>query len=213
MSKSIEIRNITFQYNQGKIVFSNFKQIFEEAKIYGVVGSNGIGKSTLGKLIMKTLTVNSGDILINEESIHGMTLASIGNKIGYVYQNPTKQLFASTVYEELAFPLTLKGESNVIVDEKVLAQLEKFDLIQFKNYTPLQLSEGEKQRLVVSASLMKEVDFIIFDEPTTALDEKWKEELANSIKTKRDEEGTGFIIISHDMEFLEKLDVTLVEMR
>lgn len=213
MSNSIELKNITFQYPQGKLVFSNFKQTFEEGEVYGVVGNNGIGKSTLGKLIMKLLPLNAGKILVDGIGLDKMSMIEISEKIGYVYQNPTKQLFASTVYEELAFPLNLTGESNVTVNERVLEQLEKFGLLEFKDVIPFHLSEGEKQRLVIAAALMKPSEFCIFDEPTTALDTKWKDELTNSIKQIKEESGTCFIIISHDREFLKGLNATLVEMR
>lgn len=213
MSNNIELKNVTFQYPQGKLVFSNFKQVFEEGNIYGIVGNNGIGKTTLGKLIMKILPLSGGRISINGESIERMSVADIGKKVSYVYQNPSKQLFATTVYEELAFPLSLTGESNVVIEEKVTEQLEKFDLLQFNKQVPFYLSEGEKQRLVLASVLMNPLEFIILDEPTTALDKKWKDILVTSIKEIQEEHETCFIIISHDKEFLETLEATLVEMR
>lgn len=213
MPNSIELKNITFQYPQGKLVFSNFKQIFEEGKTYGVIGNNGIGKSTLGKLMVKILPLNGGKILLNGVGIDEMSIIEVSEKIGYVYQNPSKQLFASTVYEELAFPLNLTGESNVIVNEKVLAQLEKFGLLDFKDVVPFHLSEGEKQRLVIAGALMRKSEFFIFDEPTTALDTMWKDALIDSIRNIQAESGTCFIIISHDKEFLKSLNATMVEMR
>ncbi|MFI3207161.1 MAG: ABC transporter ATP-binding protein, partial [Clostridia bacterium] len=141
--------------------------------------------------------------LINGVNIKNMTLGEIGKKIGYVYQDPSKQLFATTVYEELAFPLEMKNAENI--NETVIKQLESFDLLHLKDKFPFFLSQGEKQRLVIAGILIEKPNFLILDEPTTSLDVKRKEELKKMLIDLKENYNIGIIIISHDHDFLNAL--------
>ncbi len=210
-TKSIDVREIHFAYPRGKAVFSGFSQTFLHNTIYGVIGKKGAGKTTLGKLMVGLLSYNRGEIQMNGRAVHTLTLGEIGASVGYLYQNPTRQLFATTVYEELSFVFLLNGEDEKIVHEKVMQQLEKFHLTHVKDMFPFYLSQGEKQRLVIASLLMRKLNFLILDEPTTALDVKRKKELLTTLKEIQSADKMGLIIISHDREFLENIGATTVE--
>ena len=207
---TLEVKSLTFQYPRGKEIFHDFSYTFEADQFYGVVGLNGVGKSTLGKLLVKLLEPSQGTIQIQGQDIKEMSQGDIGKKIGYVYQNPARQLFATSVYEELAFPLLLQDIPPDVVEEKVLAQLKQFDLLHAKDLLPFHLSHGEKQRLVIAGILMEKPKFLILDEPTTSLDMKRKGELQNILMALKQDYHIGIVIISHDQKFLEELGCKMV---
>ncbi len=212
MSKdTLKVENLTFQYPKGKVIYHDFSYMFEAGKFYGIIGSNGVGKSTLGKLLVKLLEPNDGSIQIGDCDIKDMSQGEIGEKIGYVYQNPGRQLFATSVYEELAFPLLLQGIPSEEVHERVMAQLKQFDLLHTKDVLPFHLSLGEKQRLVIAGILMEKPRFLILDEPTTSLDIQRKLELQKILITLQQEYEIGILIISHDQKFLTELGCQMVK--
>ncbi len=213
MSYNIELNNISYKYPRGKQVFQDFSCVFEEGNIYGVIGKNGIGKTTLGKLILNLIQADAGMISMNGVNMKTMTLGEIGQSIGYVYQNPAKQLFASSVYEELAFPLLLKGEDEFMVEQVVTEQLKQFDLFESKDKFPFYLSQGEKQRLVIAGILLRTPKWLIMDEPTTSLDITRKAELKKILLKLNQKEKIGMIIISHDYEFLDELQCHSIEIK
>lgn len=207
---AIKIQNLSFVYPRGKVIFTNFDCTFQTNTIYGIVGQNGAGKTTLGKLILGLLKPNQGSVELNGVNIEELSQGEIGEKIGYVYQNPAKQLFASTVYEELAFPLLLQGQKEESVRERVEMQLQKFDLLHLQNQFPFYLSQGEKQRLVIAGILMGNPEFLVLDEPTTALDVIRKTELKEILLELKKNYQLGILIISHDDIFLQELNAEIV---
>lgn len=95
------VKNLSFSYkNTKKKVLDQFTAEFPENQITALLGGNGAGKTTLANLIMGIQTPDSGEILLDGENIVEQTLAERGVKIGYVMQNPAKQIFSSTVQEE-----------------------------------------------------------------------------------------------------------------
>ena len=206
----IKIQYLDFGYPRGKEIFTNFDCTFQTNTIYGIVGQNGAGKTTLGKLILGLLKPNHGSVELNGVNIEELSQGEIGEKIGYVYQNPAKQLFASTVYEELAFPLLLQGQKEESVRERVEMQLQKFDLLHLQNQFPFYLSQGEKQRLVIAGILMGNPEFLVLDEPTTALDIIRKNELKEVLLELKKNYQLGILIISHDDVFLQELNAEIV---
>ncbi len=199
----LTLHHISFTYPSGTTIFTDFSYEFKRNTIYGIVGKNGVGKTTLGKLIMNLLPLDGGEVRLQDKNLHKSSLGEIGRRIGYVYQNPEKQLFANTVYEELSLILELKKVKQV--HEIVTCQLQRFDLYGVKDTFPFFLSEGEKQRLVLAGILLDPLEYLILDEPTTALDGLRKEELARLLRSLQKEQELGILIISHDKEFLASL--------
>src|SRR5690606_12458880 len=133
-----------------------------------------------------------------------MPLSEIGSKIGYLFQNPEKQFFTNTVYDELSFVLKIKGYDDEYIKDKVEKKLKLFQLKGLEKSSPFLLSQGEKQRLAIAAILINEPQYLILDEPTTGLDNRRKEILLK-ILTKLKNRGIGMTIISHDDEFIGRI--------
>lgn len=180
------IKGITFSVKLGETV--------------ALMGPNGSGKTTIGKLMVKIYKPTSGRILIDGRDIMSYSLSDIGCKIGYVFQNPEKQLFSPTVKEEISFGLRFRGVKEDRLIEKVDEMLSYFDLGHRADNFPFNLSQGEKQRLAIASVLALEPKFIIFDEPTTGLDYLRKKRFLEILCKVRDK-GVGYMMISHDYDF------------
>jgi len=200
----IRLDNVSFSYHgEEKEVLKKINLSFLQKEITAIIGPNGCGKTTLTKLIMSILKPTKGEIFINNLPIKTMTLAEVGRKIAYIFQNPEKQLFCATVGEEMAFGLAESNLTRVEKGEIISFYLNYFQLEAYRKVFPLFLSQGEKQRLVIAAAAALNPDFFLMDEPTTGLDAKRKELLGVYLE-KMAALGKGIIIVSHDRDFVGK---------
>ena len=168
-----------------------------------VTGPNGSGKTTLGKLLAGILKPCSGVVEIFGTDTRKMSLGEIGRRVGYLFQEPERQIFAPTVAEELSFVFEIHGLPGDEIEARVDAILERFDLSRLRDSFPFTLSRGEKQRLALAAVLINRPDYLILDEPTTGLDVKRKAELLGLVREMLDD-GVGMLIISHDRSFVHR---------
>lgn len=151
-------------------------------EVVGIVGNNGVGKTTLAKLICKTFKPDEGSIRIKDLPF-------------FIMQDPDYQLFGTSVKNELSL---VKDD-----DKKIEECLKELGLLPYKNKHPFDLSGGQKQRLQIGMAMLCEKDLIIFDEPTSGLDISSMKTIAGEIlklKTK-----AGILVISHDYEFLRNV--------
>ncbi len=201
---SLEVKNVTFRYGKKEpAVLEAFSAAFQKGKITAVLGANGTGKTTLGKLIMGILTPEEGETLLEGENMEGFSLAQRGRNIGYVMQNPARQIFSVAVREEVEYGLSNLGLCEEEIQERREDFLKLFDLQGLEEAFPFHLSHGEKQRLVLAAVLAMEPGYLVLDEPTTGLDRQRKEMLKGYLKKVCEEKHCGILIISHDWEFVE----------
>jgi len=145
-----------------------------------------------------------GEIHLEGNNLMNTSLSHVGRKVGYVFQNPDKQLFCPTVLEQMTFSYKYGSkELEKPFDKKTDYYLEAFDLMKYKKSSPLELSGGEKQRLALASVLSRNVKFLILDEPTTGLDVLRKKQLEKCLLSLK-QEGKGYLIISHEAKFLGK---------
>lgn len=202
----IELCNVSFSYKKNNEILTNINYTFNEGFLYILKGPNGSGKTTLGKLICGLLRASKGSIKLNNEDIRKKDIGSISEYIGYLFQNPDMQLFAPTVLEELLFPYELQGIHSEHLIDNANRLLEQFNLINNKDSFPLLMSGGEKQRLALATIMMRDIKFLILDEPTSSVDESGRGEVVKFV-TDFVNNGGGAIIITHD----EKLEAALKE--
>lgn len=193
------VKDITFSYkNTDKKILDGFSAEFPPDKITALLGGNGTGKTTLANLIMGILKPQSGQILLDDVDMTNDTLAERGLKIGYVMQNPAKQIFSATVQEEMEIGLRNMGLSEEEIKARSQEYLEYFGLTHHVESFPFVLSHGEKQRLVLAAILAMKPKYLILDEPTANLDFKNRKKLGEYLQGL----DCGVIIISHDKTFV-----------
>ncbi|WP_326906679.1 energy-coupling factor ABC transporter ATP-binding protein [Sedimentibacter sp. MB31-C6] len=203
MKNKIEINNISYGYNRRRKVFENFSLQINNEETTILTGKNGSGKTTLTKLIMGIIKPSYGEIKIFGQRTADMSLGSIGKIIGYVFQYPERQLFTSSVMEELTFPLIFKGLDKEETFVKAEEMIKIFDLKKVKDTYPFLLSYGEKRRLAIASVLMNEPKYIILDEPTASLDRERIDTLSE-VLYKLKNKKIGMLIITHNKNFIIK---------
>ena len=193
--------NITFQYPQSDApVLLGFSARFERGNITVVSGDNGSGKTTLTKLLVGVLRPSAGRVIVDGNDIASMDLFEIGRHVGYVFQNPNRQLFCDTVYNEVAYGLRNMGLGEEQVEQKVCFHLDFFGLSRFREVYPGILSLGEKQRLALAAVIALGTGYLVLDEPATGLDARRQLELGE-ILLKLRRQNCGIMIVSHSSDF------------
>lgn len=173
----------------------------KQGKFTVLMGDNGSGKTTIGKLLLGILKPVSGRILLEENDLSGYSLAQVAKRVGYLFQDPSRQIFGISVYEDLAFPLRLRGYTEEQIEEQVQPVLDDLDIAHLREYPPYQLSQGEKQRAALAGILLNGAEYLVLDEPTTALDPERKKNLGELLLRLKDR-GVGILMIGHDQGFV-----------
>ena len=209
---SLQLEKVSFTYPGGSTDFSLYVDHFSPGTCTALLGPNGCGKTTLGKLAAGILRPYSGCVLYNGQDISGWKLGKIGSQAGYLFQDPSRQIFAPHPLEEIAFPLELRGMTKPEAEEKARSLLVEFELEGLEDSVNFTLSRGEKQRLAIAAVMACEPRFFILDEPTTGLDKRRRGILSATLRRLLDR-GVGVLLITHDRGFANMLgaDIRLME--
>ena len=177
------MKDLTFSINKGENL--------------GIIGLNGSGKSTVFKLLLKELNLKNGEIKINETSLEELSRSDITNQITYVPQRP--YILKGTLIENIAFAnstLTMNDISKIIhtcnLENFILSKKEQFNYLLQENGS--NLSGGQKQRISLARALARNKDFLILDEPFSALDYNTEKEILSKINQYYND--TTFVIIS-----------------
>jgi len=185
-------------------VLDGFSACFERGEIVAVTGRNGCGKTTLTKLLVGMLRPSSGLVSIDGLDSSGMDLFEIGQRVGYVFQNPNNQLFCDKVFNEVAYGLRNLGLDEAQAEARVDFYLGFFGLSCYRDSYPGKLSHGEKQRLALAAVLALGTDYLVLDEPTTGLDVRRQRELGELLVDLRRSLNCGIILVSHEADFINR---------
>jgi len=204
----IEIMNLSYSYDGKKNVLENVNLCFEGGACYILTGKNGVGKTTLSKLIMRLLKPVKRTVFIDGADVCSLRTGKIAQRIGYVFQDANLQFFSNTVEEELSFPYKLTKKYDEVAQWKINGALEEFGLSGLAGRHPLTLSSGEKQRLALAAAMLSEPEFLILDEPAASVDRDGREFIANRIKEFVGK-GGGALVISHDETFFEGVKIEI----
>ena len=201
MSYAIEIRNLSFSYDQEGEFIKDLSFNIKKGKYTVILGHNGSGKSTIAKLIMGLLEADKGEIIVDGETLNNQTVYDIRNKIGIVFQNPDNQFIGATVRDDIAFGLENHCIKHDLMDDIINNYAEKVGMKEFLDKEPSNLSGGQKQRVAIAGVLVMHPDIIIFDEATSMLDPKGKREIKQLMSEMRNiNPNITIISITHDIE-------------
>ncbi|MCK0105390.1 lipoprotein-releasing ABC transporter ATP-binding protein LolD [Marinobacter sp. S0848L] len=207
----IDCRQVTRTYSEGPeklTIFSDISLEVSAGETVAIVGSSGAGKTTLLNLLGGLDKPSSGKIEICGENIHGMSEAGRARfrnrHLGFVYQFH-HLLPEFTALENVMMPLALGGQSPRQAKPKAEALLERVGLGQRLRHKPGELSGGERQRVAIARALVNEPNCVLMDEPTGNLDQHTGEGIRALIQDLRDNSGTAFIMVTHDMGMAKSL--------
>ncbi|MDY5122618.1 MAG: ABC transporter ATP-binding protein [Treponema sp.] len=194
----IDINNLSFGYNSKSNIFENFSFHANENDSIGIIGANGMGKSTLLKLIVGLNLNFQGEIRVEEIPLNKKTLSQIRQKIGYVFQDADSQLFMTNVKEDVAFGPKNYGLPKDEIEKRVDTALEKTHITHLIDKPIYQLSGGEKKLASIATILSLTPDIIMMDEPSIALDPRNRRNLISILNSFEHLK----IITSHDLDFI-----------
>ncbi|AIF50462.1 energy-coupling factor ABC transporter ATP-binding protein [Pelosinus sp. UFO1] len=197
----LELQNISFSYKAQSPVIHNVSLTVNPGDFLAIVGRNGSGKTTLTRLMMTLKKPTKGTILYQGDSVEKYTPAKMAHHIGYVFQNPDRQIFHDTVTEEVSYGPIQLGYTPEQIKSFVTEALTLTRLSHLADAYPLTLSKGQKQRVTIASALAMQPKILILDEPTSGQDAREREQLLELL-LKLNQQGTAILLVTHDMEFL-----------
>lgn len=206
----IELKNITYKYNDGTLALNNINLNLVAGKCYCLTGPNGSGKSTLFRILNGLSFPTNGKYLfdgteITEKYLHNKKNAvAFHSRIGYLFQNSETQLFTRSVEDEIAFGLYQLELPEDEVHKRTEHFLEALSLSDMRHRAPFNLSGGEKKRCALAAVLAMEPDVLILDEPLNGLDEDGEKFVLECIRNLKSPDRL-IIVASHNSQFVEEI--------
>lgn len=194
---NIICKNIIKTYDK-KIILDLDNLTIQSNMILGVVGSNGSGKTTLLNIIAGLLQKDSGTILYDNMPLS----KDVYKKITLVFQTP--QLLNTTVLNNVAYPLKLRGYKKNDYIDLAKKSLDDFNLLKLANQNAKTLSGGEKQKVALIRALIFKPKVLLLDEPTTNIDRASVQDIETQI-LKANKEGTTIIIVTHSNSQAKRL--------
>ena len=200
----ISLKDVRFTYPKAEYeLIKGLSGEIRPGERVAVTGKNGCGKTTLVRLITGILRPTSGHILIDGEDTASLDLFEIGKRVGCVFQDPSRQLFCTTLDEEVKYGLINMGLPDEEIGRRADKYIEFFRLQHKRNAFPGLLSQGEKQRAVLAAVLAMDPRYIVLDEPTSGLDMEARESLGTALQ-ELSADGRGIMFVSHERSFIER---------
>ncbi len=221
MTNILEIKDLIVEYKTKPIFGSKSKTVhavnginlnINKGEILAIAGESGCGKSTLAKAVMQLISTKSGTLKLYGQNITNIQkqseLKNFYKKVQIIFQNPYSSLnpkmkIGDILKEALEINTKLsKEEINKIIEEKIsLVGLDKNSL----NLYPHEFSGGQRQRIAIARALVLDPEFIIADEPVSALDVSIQAQIINLLKELKERFNLTFLFISHDLSVIKYL--------
>ncbi|HXX55675.1 MAG TPA: ATP-binding cassette domain-containing protein [Methanoregula sp.] len=201
MTNLLEFESVRYAYPNCRESLSGISFSIRKGSKVALVGPNGAGKTTLLLMCNGVLEPSKGRVLFNGAPLQysSRSLREVRKKVGLVFQNSDTQLFAPSVYQDVAFgPLNL-GMTPEEIRKTVARSLAAVGLSGYEKRPPHQLSGGEKKRAAIAGTLAMEPEVLVFDEPTSSLDPAGAADLMELLD-ELNSRGTTIIISTHDVE-------------
>ena len=196
----IRAEHVSYSYNGNGQTVTDLSFHIEKGEFVAVLGENGAGKTTTVKLIDGLLKPTSGTMTVNGLDTAKSKVSERAKHVGFLFQNPDRQICQNTVREEIAFGLRAvwgKKETERI-DERTEELLRLFSFRGDEE--PFSLSRGQRQQVALASTLAVKPAVLILDEPTTGLDYRECTRIMEFIRTLNETEGTTVVMVCHDME-------------
>jgi cobalt/nickel transport system ATP-binding protein len=206
---SIDIQ--AFRYPDGTVALEDVKIDIAAGEFCGLLGANGSGKTTLLKIMDGLIRDYQGRMLLDNSDIIKLHPRDIYRKMGLVFQNPDDQLFASSVFEDVAFGPRNMGFDEASVAEKVATALEQVEMGALAGKNIHHLSYGQKKRVCIAGLLAMGHGILLLDEPTAGLDPMGEQRMMELLTRLNQGSGVTIVMATHSVDlvplFLDRLHI------
>lgn len=205
---SIDIKNICYTYMRGtpfeKKALDDVSVSIDKGEIVAVIGHTGSGKSTLVQHLNGLLKPDAGQVAVDDINLAGKDAAAKKARqlVGMVFQYPEHQIFAETVYEDIAFGPRNRGFQPEEVDKQVREAMAfvGLDFETFAKRSPFQLSGGQMRRVAIAGVVAMNPDYLVLDEPSAGLDPRSRNAVFKEIMALHQSRGIAIVLVTHSME-------------
>jgi len=207
----IQFTNVFMSYPSGNKALQNINLYIDKGEMVYVSGRSGAGKSTLLKLINLIDRHTRGQIIVNGqnlERIKNNRVPIFRRNIGFIFQNH-RLLNDRTIFDNVALPLVIAGNSHQEIKRRVQAALDKVDLLSKISSYPMELSGGEQQRIGVARAVVNRPAILLADEPTGNLDPTLSWEMMRLFE-QFNQVGVTVLIASHELDMIKNMKKRIV---
>lgn len=201
MQPVIEVKDLIHIYPSGVQALKGVDLAVQQGDILGIIGQNGSGKTTLVRHFNGLLKPTSGQVLLNGQDTAQLKVGDMSQQVGYVFQNPSHQIFRSTVRDELLVAPKNFHFTEQQKEENLERVVKLFHLDNILKVHPMTLDYTTKKLVTIASVVIFSPKVLILDEPTGGLDEPGRRLLSHVIELMKEQELTT-IIISHDMDYV-----------
>ncbi|MED9822537.1 MAG: ATP-binding cassette domain-containing protein [Christensenellales bacterium] len=208
----LSVKDMSICFGKGKHLFKAVDSVsfdIYKGETFGLVGESGSGKTTIGRAIIRINPTTSGDVIFKGEKINGKISKELDRRvtreIQMIFQDPMASLNERAKVDYIVSEGLLSGEKMPEAErqarvEKALAEVGL--LPEFASRFPHEFSGGQRQRIGVARALIMQPDFIIADEPISALDVSIRAQVLNLLSKLQKERGLTYLFISHDLSVM-----------
>ncbi|MDY4920890.1 MAG: energy-coupling factor transporter ATPase [Phascolarctobacterium sp.] len=205
---SIKLANIFHTYSKGtpfeRLALSDVSLEINKGEIVAIIGHTGSGKSTLVQHLNGLLKPDKGVASIDDIDISakGAQAKAARQQVGMVFQYPEHQIFAETVFEDIAFGPRNKGFSEEEVAKQVREAMEfvGLDYDTYAQRSPFQLSGGQMRRVAIAGVVAMNPDYLVLDEPSAGLDPRSRNAVFREIMSLHESRGIAIVLVTHSMD-------------
>ena len=207
----LALKNVRYRYADGTEAVTGVTFAVRHGEFAGVLGYNGSGKTTLLKIMDGMIKDFQGSVLLDGTDIRRLSSREIYGRMGIVFQNPNDQLFAPTVFEDVAFgPMNMGfGEEEVV--KRVNKALEAVEMAVYAKKSIHNLSFGQKKRVCIAGLLSMGHEILLLDEPTAGLDPLGEYQMMDLLMKLNREKKVTIFMATHSVDlipvFLDRLYV------
>ena len=192
----------SFGYPDGTRALGGIDLALRRGEWAAILGSNGSGKTTLLRLLDGLLKEYAGSVLLDGDDIRTLSPREIYGKVGLVFQNPDDQLFAPTVFEDVAFGPRNMGYSETKVTERVAEAIALVDMAQSAQKAINTLSFGQKKRICIAGLLAMGHEILLLDEPTAGLDPMGEYRMMHLLQKLNREQNVTILMATHSVDLV-----------
>lgn len=206
----IEFEHVHASYSAETPVLKDVSFKVEEGEFVSFVGTNGAGKSTTMRLCNGLLKPTSGRVLHEGTPTTQLKTSQVARTVGFLFQNPDRQICCNTVRDELLFNFRVQGADMGQAAAKVDEVIGEFDFDPEAD--PFLLNRGSRQLLALASVVVGEPRVLLLDEPTTGLDHRECLKVMDYVKRLNEQKGTTVVMVCHDMEVIADYAQRLIVM-